>query len=157
MEIEEADGGPKGEANSEGPRTEIPEAPQARRRLGKWTRLLIVVVVVVVLVVVVGWSMTGKQYMTVGELLDGTDRHEGSNVTVQGKVADHVSSGLNFTFKLKDDTSDGFVLVRVTGTEPTNFEEGKDVVVTGVFRVEAGGFFIDAHSDDVKVGCASRY
>ncbi|MCK5561070.1 MAG: cytochrome c maturation protein CcmE, partial [Thermoplasmata archaeon] len=86
------------------------------------------------------------------EILKDKTKHLNKHVEVRGTVKEETLDSQNKTFVLTDDKAD--LLVNYTGFLPSNFEEGKDVVVKGTLR-EQIIVFIEA--DEIVVGCASKY
>lgn len=125
-----------------------------KKKLGKKGVIIIVAIVIIIIVLIVGlWGMTGgEDYPTPSEILKDKTKHLNNHVEVRGTVKQDTLDTQNKTFVLTDDKAD--LLVNYTDFLPSNFEEGKDVVVKGTLR-EQIIVFIEA--DEIVVGCASKY
>lgn len=133
--------------------------PASRRRRKK---LILVGIVVVVAVVILfwGWSSTGREYMSVGALVDQSaegvpTKYAGKLVEVKGVVAGWDGTAEDLSFALVDEKDPNkSVEVTVNGTLPAGFENGKTVVVKGVLSPDLP---LRIAASEITVGCASKY
>jgi len=128
-----------------------PKKKKSRRGLVITVILAIILVLVIVLIAFWGY-MTSTDYMTVGDVVNNKEDHIDEYVEVKGTVGTNTLDTFNRTFRLTD--GDRTLNVTYTGSLPSNFEEGKDVVVKGTLR-EQQGLVLEA--DEIVVGCPSKY
>lgn len=124
-----------------------------RRRLGTNVKIAIAVAVIAVVLISGLWGIWGGAgYLNVGDVTANEGKYLDKYVEVRGtvKLGSHVAS--NKTFVLADKSEE--LKVNYTGAPPSNFEEGKDVVVKGTLR-SGGGLVLVAK--EIVVGCASKY
>ena len=129
------------------------QKPARKLRLGKIFPALIAIVVIVVVLVVGTWGMWGgTDYPSVKDVLGDQGKYLNKYVEVRGTVKLQSLDVNNTTFVLSEGSSD--IRVNYTGALPSNFEEGKDVVVKGTLRKEAALVLL---AKEIVVGCASKY
>jgi cytochrome c-type biogenesis protein CcmE len=119
------------------------------------TILIIVAVVVIIVVLVVGlWGTNeGKDYPTVTKILDEKEKHIDAYIEFRGTVEKDSLDENNNTFNLTDDKN-SIIIDYSKILLPSNFEEGKDVVIKGTLRQDA---YLYVVTDEIIVGCASKY
>ena len=118
--------------------------------------IVIVAVLIVVIVLVIGlWGMHGStSYPTVSEILEDKDKNLDKDIEVKGTVK---LDSINLTirnFIITDGKND--LNVTYTDSLPSNFEEGKEVVVKGKL-IESAQYGLVVEADEIVVGCASKY
>jgi cytochrome c-type biogenesis protein CcmE len=139
-------------AKSSAPKGAGPE-PKKRRRLGTAVKVVMAVGVISAVLAVGLWGMWGGTgYLTVGDVLGNVGKYMDKYIEVRGTVKSLSLDSINKTFVLTDKSAE--LKVNYTGALPSNFEEGKDVVVKGTLR-SGGGIFVVAK--EIVVGCASKY
>ncbi|OFV67616.1 MAG: CcmE/CycJ protein [Candidatus Syntrophoarchaeum caldarius] len=121
--------------------------------MNKQTRLAIGAIIIVLCLIGLGLTLKGSvvPYITVSELKSGdyVGEHIQINGTVvTGSVEWHPKDVL-LTFQLTDGHE--VVNVEYRGSIPNNFEEGKMVVVGGVYERDL------FEADEILVKCPSKY
>ena len=71
---------------------------------------------------------------------------------IKGIVGIDSMDSKNKTFVLTDGKND--LRINYNGSLPSNFEEGKDIIVKGILR-QRDELLLEAK--EIKVGCASKY
>jgi len=138
--------------NDGGP-TEGGPRKSKKRRLGKKAVALIVIAVIGLVLVVGLWGMWGGTgYLTVGDVTANQGKYLDKYVEVRGTVQTGSLDTGNSTFNLTEKSSE--LRVNYTGALPSNFEEGKDVVIKGTLRSNGGLVLV---AKEITVGCASKY
>ncbi len=82
----------------------------------------------------------------------GTSHYIGEYLEVQRNVNNWFGTG-NFTLTDRMNLNDTMIVI-MTGTLPSGFENGKSVVVKGVVTA---GLPVTLHADEVTMGCTSKY
>ncbi|MBM4248831.1 MAG: cytochrome c maturation protein CcmE [Euryarchaeota archaeon] len=125
-----------------------------KRRLGRRATVAIAVALIAVVLVVGLWGMWGgnASYLGVKEVTSNQGKYLDRYVEVRGTVKLQSHNTTNRTFTLLEGSSG--ILVNYTGAPPSNFEEGKDVVVKGTLRSDGGLVLV---AKEILVGCASKY
>ena len=124
-----------------------------KKKMGKKTTILIaVVVIIIVLIIGIGGMEGGEDYMTVSDVLEDEEKYIGSYIELRGVVKEESWDMFNRTFILVDDDNEMFM--NYTDLLPSNFEEGKDVVVKGTLRKKA---VLEIEVKEIEVGCPSKY
>jgi cytochrome c-type biogenesis protein CcmE len=135
--------------------------PRKKGMPRKKKRLLIAVVVIALAMVVIfwGWDTTGRTFLEVGPVSSdataigsGNSHYVDRYLEVQGNVNNWFGTG-NFTLTDRTNLNDTIVVV-MTGTLPSGFENGKSVVVKGII---SAGLPVTLKANEVTVGCASKY
>jgi cytochrome c-type biogenesis protein CcmE len=124
-----------------------------RRRLGTGFKVAIAVSVIALVLVSGLWGMWGGTgFLTVNDVTANQGKYLNNYVEVRGTVKLQSHDLANRTFILSENSRE--LKVNYTGAPPSNFEEGKDVVVKGTLR-SSGGLVLVAK--EIVVGCASKY
>ncbi|MCW7075748.1 MAG: cytochrome c maturation protein CcmE [Candidatus Syntropharchaeales archaeon] len=121
--------------------------------MDKKTQMIIGAIVIILCLIGLGMTLKGSvvPYITVTELKSGDYRGEHVQINgtvVEGSVDWHPKEIL-LTFKLTDGSET--VDVEYRGSIPNNFEEGKMVVVGGVYDMNL------LRADEILVKCPSKY
>lgn len=148
-----------GEKLAEGPR---PTARPVSRRRKRKIMIVVVVVAAALLLVLWGWSSTGaREYLQVGTLCEESsggsipNKYLGTVLEVQGIITGWGGQPSNVTFQLADMTNASLTIdVRLAGTLPEGFENGKTAVVKGLLD---DALPLTLAASEVTLGCASRY
>jgi cytochrome c-type biogenesis protein CcmE len=116
--------------------------------------IITIAIIVIIIVLIIGlWDTgEGKDYSTVSEIIDDSEKYIDENIEFRGTVKKDTLDDFNKTFILTDDKND--LRVNYTGLLPSNFEEGKDVVIKGTLRQETE---LVVEAEEIIVGCASKY
>ncbi|MCK5291290.1 MAG: cytochrome c maturation protein CcmE [Thermoplasmata archaeon] len=129
------------------------EAERPRSRLtGKRKKLLtaVAVLVIIALALVVGfWGNTPVPYMTVSQVIDNSNSYVDKEIEIKGFVENWNSTAR--TFDLTDEES---VLSVSYDVIPDGFNNGKEIVVSGVLKGTNG---VVLEADKITVGCPSKY
>ena len=118
------------------------------------SRLLAVGLLITVLILAMLIQAQPLPQITVDEVVNNSDRHEGKEVHVRGIVVEGSisESGLSFVLGGNEHEID----IDVSGiSTPEGLVEGTTVVVQGKFRSTTDGWEIDA--TQVQTGCPSKY
>jgi len=146
--------------------TEPPAAPTAAPRpmsRRKKRKLIIALIVIAAALVVIfwGWSTTGRNFLSVGALVDESNltnppivpaKYADKVIEIQGNV-DSWYGGQEFVLMDKDGSGKSMA-VHMQGTFPEGFEIGKTVVVKGTLD---GTMPLTMQATEITVGCASKY
>lgn len=129
------------------------EAEKPRSRLtGKRKKLLtaVAVLVIIALALVVGfWGNAPVPYMTVSQVNNNFDSYVDKEIEIKGLV-----ENWNTTAKTFDLTDEKSVLTVSYSNIPDGFNNGKEIVVSGILR-GSNGLLLEA--DEITVGCPSKY
>ncbi|MAV95420.1 MAG: hypothetical protein CMA31_07030 [Euryarchaeota archaeon] len=118
------------------------------------SRLLVVGLLITVLVLAMLIQAQPLPQITVDELVENSNIHEGKEVHVRGIVVEGSTSENGLFFILGG--NDYQIDIDVSGiSTPEGLVEGSTVVVQGKFRPIPGGWEIDA--TQVQTGCPSKY
>jgi cytochrome c-type biogenesis protein CcmE len=145
----------KNELNTNDPDVSDAKASQKRSKSKRNKAIIIsVAIVVIIIVLIIGlWDTgEGQDYSTVSEILDESEKHLDKEIEFRGTVKKDTLEEVNKTFVLTDDKND--LRVNYTDLLPSNFEEGKDVVIRGILRQETE---LVVEAEEIIVGCASKY
>ena len=118
------------------------------------SRLLAVGLLITVLILAMLIQAQPLPQITVDEVVNNSDRHDGKEVHVRGIVVEGSisESGLSFALGGNEHQID----IDVSGiSTPEGLVEGTTVVVQGKFRSTTDGWEIDA--TQVQTGCPSKY
>ncbi len=118
------------------------------------SRLLAVGLLITVLILAMLIQAQPLPQITVDEVVNNSDRHDGKEVHVRGIVVEGSisESGLSFVLGGNEHEID----IDVSGiSTPEGLVEGTTVVVQGKFRSTTDGWEIDA--TQVQTGCPSKY
>ena len=118
------------------------------------SRLLAVGLLITVLILAMLIQAQPLPQITVDEVVNNSDRHEGKEVHIRGIVVEGSisESGLSFVLGGNEHEID----IDVSGiSTPEGLVEGTTVVVQGKFRSTTDGWEIDA--TQVQTGCPSKY
>ena len=118
------------------------------------SRLLAVGLLITALVLAMLIQAQPLPQITVDEVVNNSDRHDGKEVHVRGIVVEGSisESGLSFVLGGNEHEID----IDVSGiSTPEGLVEGTTVVVQGKFRSTTDGWEIDA--TQVQTGCPSKY
>lgn len=142
-----------GRGNSNGGKAKRSSIDRKKKRMSKKTTILIaVVVIIIVLIIGVGGMGGGEDYMTVSDILEDEGKYLDKYIEVRGVVKEESWDMFNRSFILIDDDNEMFM--NYTELLPSNFEEGKDVVVKGTLRNKEA---LEIEVKDIEVGCPSKY
>ena len=129
------------------------EAERPKSRLtGKRKKLLtaVAVLVIIALALFVGfWGNAPVPYMTVSQVNDNFDSYIDKEIEIKGLVENWNTTAR--TFDLTDEKS---VLTVSYDNIPDGFNNGKEIVVSGILR-GSNGLVLEA--DEITVGCPSKY
>jgi cytochrome c-type biogenesis protein CcmE len=129
------------------------EPNRKKKKMGKKTKFLIAIIIIVIVIIIGIGGMSGAEdYMTVGDVIDEESKYMNKYVEVRGTVKDESWDTVNSTFILTDGESD--MLINYTDLLPSNFQEGKDVVVKGTVRKN---IVMEIQVKEIEVGCPSKY
>ena len=124
-----------------------------RRRLGTGVKVAIAIAIIAVVLISGLWGMWGgTSFLTVNDVTANEGKYLNTQLEVRGTVKLQSHDLTNKTFILSGNSKE--LKVNYTGAPPSNFEEGKDVVVKGTLR-SSGGLVLVAK--EIVVGCASKY
>jgi cytochrome c-type biogenesis protein CcmE len=125
-----------------------------KKRMSKKVVIAIAVIAIIIVLIVGLWGMqdNGTDYPTVSKIINNKSKHLDKEVEIRGTVKLDGYDPFNKTFILTDGDND--LLINYTGVLPSNFEEGKDVVVFGRLVQKAE---LEVEADEIVVGCASKY
>lgn len=141
------------EPGSEEASEDIP--PRKGRKVSeKQIKLAVVVVVVVVIVAVLLWGMVPERIYEVKEVHDEIGEITGTRVNVKGVVMVWEVGRSNFTLS---DTNNENLTIEVThsGAFPEGFGFNATIVAKGT--VQKDGTIITMGSDEIQIGCPSKY
>ncbi len=146
--------------------TEPPTAPIAAprsmsRRKKRKLIFALIVIAAALIVIIWGWSTTGRNFLSVGALVDESNltnppivpaKYVNKVIEIQGNV-DSWYGGQEFILIDKDGSGKS-VTVHMLGAFPEGFEIGKTVVVKGTL---GGTVPLTMQATEITVGCASKY
>jgi cytochrome c-type biogenesis protein CcmE len=129
---------------------------EVTRPKSKWTgkrkKLLtaVAVLVIIALALVIGfWGNAPVPYMTVSQVTDNSSSYIDKEIEIKGSV-----ENWNITARTFDMTDEESVLSVSYDIIPDGFNNGKEIVVSGILR-GTNGLVLDA--DEITVGCPSKY
>ena len=125
-----------------------------RSRKGLFITIFFVAILIIVVVIIAFWGFSGEEgYPTPEDVITNKAEYINKTIEVKGTVGEDSYQPETKSFKI---VSGSYELnVTYSGGLPTNFKEGTDVVVKGLFQEEDGVLKIVA--DEVVVGCPSKY
>jgi cytochrome c-type biogenesis protein CcmE len=125
-----------------------------KRGLSKAAKAAMAVTIIAAVLIVGLWGMWGGEgnYLGVSDITSNQSKYLNKYIEVRGTVKPGSHDPVNKTFVLQQDSSE--LIVNYTGAPPSNFEEGKDVVVKGTLRSEGTPVLL---AKEIVVGCASKY
>jgi cytochrome c-type biogenesis protein CcmE len=131
--------------------------PREHRRRGvseKRIRIVAVVAVVAVVVIVLLWGMVPQKIYEVRDVVNDIDDVAGKNINIKGIVIDWETNESNFTLA---DSNDENITIRIQHSGP--FPEGFGINATAVIKglVKRDGELVHMDSDDIQIGCPSKY
>jgi cytochrome c-type biogenesis protein CcmE len=123
-------------------------------RTNKKIITVLVAIIIIVIVIIAGfWGVHGgEDYATVSDITGNQSDHLNKEVEVKGTVKQESLDMINKTFIITDEKND--LMVNYTDILPSNFAEGKDVVVVGKLS-DRSGLVVDV--EEIIVGCPSKY
>jgi len=132
------------------------DRPSRRKVSEKQIKVIVIVVVVAVLVTVLLWGMVPDKIYELREVEDRINELDGEYVSVKGVIVSWETGQSNFTMA---DTKDGSmtILVTHTGPIPEGFGINATAVVKGTVHKSVGGVSITMKSDEIQIGCPSKY
>jgi cytochrome c-type biogenesis protein CcmE len=147
----------KNEENIKDPDKEVSDAKASQKKSkskrNKAIIITILIIVVAIALIILLWDTgEGQDYPTVSKILDESEKHIDKEIEFRGTVKKDTLDVTNRTFVLTDDKKD--LRVNYTDLLPSNFEEGKDVVVRGILRQKIE---LVVEAEEITVGCASKY
>jgi cytochrome c-type biogenesis protein CcmE len=122
-------------------------------KLTKRNKIIIAVIIILAAVGICVWGMIPPEFLTVSEVMDNPNKYKGKEIEVKGTVANLNATGPVKTFDLTDGKS--VMHVEYEGALPSEFKEGKDVVVKG--KLEARGEEWVFKATEITVGCPSKF
>ena len=131
-----------------------PKKGKGMSRTNKKIITVLVAIIIIVVVIIAGfWGVHGgEDYATVSDITDNQNDHLNKDVEVKGTVKQESLDMINKTFIITDEKND--LMVNYTDILPSNFAEGKDVVVVGKLS-DRSGLVVDV--EEIIVGCPSKY
>lgn len=111
-----------------------------------------IVILVSITILIILTFTDRKDYITVDELIKSKEEYVGKKVNVRGSVKEgsmEVLENGSYKFVLCGENNE---VVIISESLPSNFGEGKDVIVYGMFTEK---YVII--SDKIMVGCPSKY
>lgn len=133
---------------------DAPEGKVPKRLSKKQIRIMGIVVIVAVLVAILLWGMVPEPIYEVDKVLDDPDSFDGEWMNIKGVVVNWEAGNSNFTLA---DSNDGNLTIEVShsGGFPEGFGINVTAIVEGTFRAGSSVHRLD--SEDIKVGCPSKY
>ena len=133
---------------------EVPGDKTPRRVSKKQVRFLAIIAVVVVIIIVLVWNMVPERIYEVSNVTEEIDDLDGEYINVKGVVVSWESGQSNYTLA---DTNDANITIEAvhTGGFPEGFGLDATVVARGV--VKKSGISIELDSDEIQIGCPSKY
>jgi len=125
-----------------------------RRYSSKQVRIALLVIVVSVIAVILLWGMVPEPIYEVGSVLEDIDDLDGQYINVKGTIVSWEAGQSNYTLA---DSNDGNLTLEVTHTGP--FPEGFGMEATIVAKgiVKKGTPVVKMSSDEIQIGCPSKY
>ena len=130
-------------------------ASDAKRRLV--LKIAVILAVVVILIAIFLTSTPADPYDTVDKIMSDPSTYDGTEVEVRG-VAEGWYPDLNvFNLTGYSEENQTHIVISYSAI-PSQFANGKDVVVKGHFHHNGVAYQIDViDPNDIIVGCSSRY
>jgi cytochrome c-type biogenesis protein CcmE len=134
-----------------------PEKPESNAKKKLILKVVVVFAVIAILVVIFLSAAPADPYDTVDQVLADPSKYEGKEIEVRGTVEAWLP--LNSTFNLVGFSGDNQTYIVVSyNAVPSQFANGKNVVVKGLFHNNGSSYQIDVgDANDILVGCSSRY
>lgn len=131
---------------------DIPKGKK-RRKMGKKSKIIIAVFIIIIILIIGLWGMhSDTSYPSVSDIVNNKEKHLDKHIEVKGTVGTDSLDLANKTFNLTDGKND--LKINYNGSLPSNFEEGKDIVVKGTLHQRDELFLV---AEEIEVGCASKY
>lgn len=133
---------------------DAPEGKVPKRFSRKQVRIMGLVVIVAVLVAILIWSMVPEPIYEVEQVLDDPDSFDGERMNVKGVVVNWEAGNPNFTLA---DSDDGSLTIEVShsGAIPEGFGNNVTAIIKGTFHAGSSVHRLD--SEEIQVGCPSKY
>jgi cytochrome c-type biogenesis protein CcmE len=130
------------------------EGKLSRRYSSKQVRIALLVIVVAVIAVILLWGMVPDPIYEVGSVLEDIDDLNGQYINVKGTVISWESGHSNYTLA---DSNDENLTLQVThsGAFPEGFGMEATIVAKGI--VKKGSSVVRMDSDEIQIGCPSKY
>jgi len=125
-----------------------------KRYSSKQIRIALLVIVVAVIAVILLWGMVPEPIYEVGNVLKDIDDLNGQYINVKGTVVSWEAGKSNYTLA---DSNDENLTLEVThsGAFPEGFGMEATIVAKGI--VKKGSPDIEMNSDEIQIGCPSKY
>jgi hypothetical protein len=109
---------------------------------------------VVVIIIVLVWNMVPERIYEVSNVMDEIDDLDGEYINVKGVVVSWESGQSNYTLA---DANDANLTIEATHTSgfPEGFGLDATVVAKGI--VKKGSSHISLKTDEIQIGCPSKY
>lgn len=133
------------------------DGPRPKRKVSeKQVKVIALVVIVAVLVTVLLWGMVPDKIYELREVEDRINELDGEYVSVKGVIVSWESGQSNFTLADTNDETKT-ILVTHTGPIPEGFGINATAVVKGTVHKSLGTVSITMKSDEIQIGCPSKY
>jgi cytochrome c-type biogenesis protein CcmE len=134
-----------------------PEAPQSDAKKKLVLKVVVVFAVIAILVIIFLSAAPADPYDTVDKIMSDPTKYEGTEVEVRGEVETWNPAESSFNLAGYSEENPTYIVITYNAV-PSQFANGKDVVVKGVFHHNGSAYQIDVVDvDDILVGCSSRY
>jgi cytochrome c-type biogenesis protein CcmE len=125
-----------------------------KRYSRKQVRMVGIVIVVAVIAVILLWGMVPEPIYEVKTVIEDIDDLDGEYINVKGTVVSWESGLSNYT--LADSNNENLTIeVSHNGAFPEGFGMEATIVAKGV--VKKGSLVIKMDSDEIQIGCPSKY
>ncbi|MCK4948529.1 MAG: cytochrome c maturation protein CcmE [Thermoplasmata archaeon] len=134
-----------------------PQKPESDAKKKLILKVVVVLAVIAILVVIFLSAAPADPYDTVDKVMADPSKYEGKQVEVRGTVETWLpfESAFNLTGYSEEDPT--YIVISYNAV-PSQFANGKDVVVKGLFHHNGSAYQIDVvDANDILVGCSSRY
>jgi len=130
------------------------EGDLPRRYSSKQVRIALLVIVVAVIVIILLWGMVPEPIYEVGSVLEDIEDLNGQYINVKGTIISWEAGESNYT--LADSNDENLTLeVTHTGAFPEGFGLEATIVAKGIVR--KGSPVVKMSSDEIQIGCPSKY
>ena len=125
-----------------------------KRYSRKQIRMVAIVIGVAVIVVILLWNMVPEPIYEVKTVHEDIDDLEGKYINIKGTVVSWEAGQSNYT--LADSNNENLTIeVTHNGAFPEGFGMEATIIAKGI--VKKGGLFIKMDSDEIQIGCPSKY
>jgi cytochrome c-type biogenesis protein CcmE len=134
-----------------------PEKPDSDAKKRLILKIIVVLAVVVVLAVIFLTSAPADPYDTVDKIMSNPSKYEGTEIEVRGRAEAWFPGQQVFNLTGYSEENQTQIVISYNSV-PSQFANGKDVVVKGLFHHNGSTYQIDVTDpNDIIVGCSSRY